>query len=256
MAPRVFLLHWDELESAERAAELAASGYDVLRACSFDPTLLRSLANSPPDAFVLDLTRKPSHGRDVAFALRIRAGTRRVPLIVAGGERDAVKSLRTHLPDAVYTSWKSISPALERAISALPAEPVVPPSPLAGSSGTPLPKRLGIKESFAVGLVGAPDDFAQTLGELPDDARLRKGSRGADLVLWFVRSVPQLKRGLERYAGLEVPVWIIWPKQASGVDTDLTQNAVRAAGLGAGLVDYKVCAVDETWPGLLFRRRR
>ena len=53
-----------------------------------------------------------------------------------------------------------------------------------------------------------------------------------------------------------VPVWIIWPKQASGVDTDLTQNAVRAAGLGAGLVDYKVCAVDETWSGLLFPRRR
>jgi hypothetical protein len=85
---------------------------------------------------------------------------------------------------------------------------------------------------------------------------VRRGARGADLFLWFVRSVRQLNRGLERYAVLGVPVWIIWPKQASGVDSDLTQNAVRAAGLGAGLVDYKVCAVDETWSGLLFRRRR
>jgi hypothetical protein len=255
MATRVFLLHWDEPESAERAAELAASGYDVFRACSFDPDLLRSLAKSPPDAFVVDLTRKPSHGRDVALALRTRAGTRRVPLIVAGGQRKAVKSLRTHLPDAVYTPWKSISPTLERAISAPPAQLVVPPSPLAGYAGTPLPKKLGIKEGSAVGLVGAPDNFAETLDELPHGARVRKGSRGADLVLWFVRSARQLKRGLERYAALEVPVWIIWPKQTSGVDTDLSQNVVRAAGLGAGLVDYKVCAVDETWSGLLFRRR-
>jgi hypothetical protein len=88
------------------------------------------------------------------------------------------------------------------------------------------------------------------------ESRVRQGARGADLVLWFVRSARQLKRGLQRYAALDVPVWIIWPKQASGVDTDLTQNAVRAAGLGVGLVDYKVCAVDETWSGLLFRRRR
>jgi hypothetical protein len=127
---------------------------------------------------------------------------------------------------------------------------------VAGYSGTPLPKKLVIKEGSKVGLVGAPDGFAQALGELPDGARLRQGARGADLVLWFVRSALQLKSGLKRYAALEVPLWIIWPKQASGVDTDLSQNVVRAAGMGAGLVDYKVCAVDETWSGLLFRRRR
>ena len=256
MAARVFLLHWDEPESGERARELAAAGYTVEHESRFDPSLLRSLAESPPAAIVVDLSRSPSHGRDVALALRTRAGTRRVPLVVAGGKGDAVRGLRAHLPDVFYTSWGSIASTLERAIAEPPADPVVPTSALAGYSGTPLPKKLVIKEGSKVGLVGAPADFAERLGELPDGARLRRGTRGADLVLWFVRSTRQLSRGLQRYASLGVPVWIIWPKQASGVATDLTQNAVRAAGLGAGLVDYKVCAVDETWSGLLFRRRR
>lgn len=127
----------------------------------------------------------------------------------------------------------------------------------AGYSQTPLSQKLGIKEGSKVGVLGAPDGFAQILGPLPDGASLKRGAAGgADLVLWFMRSRRQLERGLERYRLLDVPVWMIWPKRASGVVTDLTQNVIRDAGLGAGLVDYKVCAVDETWSGLLFRRRR
>ncbi|HEU0303062.1 MAG TPA: hypothetical protein VFR32_00640 [Gaiellaceae bacterium] len=257
MAARVFLLHWNEPEAARREEELAAAGYAVDRRSDFDPGLLRWLAESPPAAVVVDLTRLPSHGRDVALALRTRAGTRRVPLVVAGGTREAVKSLRQHLPDAVYTSWKSISPALGRAIASPPAEPVVPASALAGYSGTPLPKKLGIKEGAIVSLVRAPDDFGATLGELPAGASTRRGRVDkADLVVWFTRSTRELDRGLHRYAQLDVPLWIIWPKKTSAVVTDLSQNIVREAGLAAGLVDYKVCAVDETWSGLLFRRRR
>jgi hypothetical protein len=79
---------------------------------------------------------------------------------------------------------------------------------------------------------------------------------GADLVLWFVRTRRELESGLERQAQLDVPLWIVWPKKTFALAGDLTQNVVRAAGLAAGLVDYKVCAVDETWSGLLFRRRR
>jgi CheY-like chemotaxis protein len=253
---RVCLFHWSEPDAAERAEELESAGYTVDCRTRFEPALLRSLAESPPDAVVVDLSRSPSHGRDVAIALRTRAGTRGVPLVIADGQADAVEKVRRHLPDAVYSSWKSIDSAIAKAIAEPPAEPVRPPSALAGYSGTPLTKKLGIKAGFAVGVVGAPDGLAKTLGELPEGARLRRGTRGADVVLWFVRSARQLERGLERYALLEVPVWIVWPKQASGVATDLTQNVVRAAGLGAGLVDYKVCAVDETWSGLLFRRRR
>jgi len=257
MAERVCLLHSSEPEGAERARELAAFGYKVERESRFDPSLLRSLAASPPAAIVVDLSRLPSHGRDVALALRTRAGTRRVPLVVAGGKGDAVNSLRAHLPDAFYTSWRSISSTLERAIAAPPAEPVVPASVLAGYSKTPLPKKLGIKEGSVVSLVAGPNGFERTLAGLPAGARVQRGrAASADLVLWFVRAQRELDRDLQRHSELHVPLWIIWPKKASGSATDLSQNAVRAAGLGAGLVDYKVCAVDETWSGLLFRRRR
>ena len=253
---RVCLFHWNETEAASRAGDLRALGYRVDTHARFGPEILRALADRPPDAAVIDLSRLPSRGRDVALALRTRAGTRRVPLVIAGATPAAAESLRDHLPDAAYTSWGSIERALARAIVDSQADPVVPSSALAGYSGTPLPKKLGIKEDSKVGVVGAPEGFTQTLGALPDRASLRRGATNADLVLWFVRSRRQLERGLERYRELDMPVWMIWPKQASGVRTDLTQNVVRKAGLAAGLVDYKVCAVDETWSGLLFRRRR
>jgi hypothetical protein len=132
-----------------------------------------------------------------------------------------------------------------------------PPVASAGYSGTPLPRKLVIKPGTTASLVGAPAGFEAVLGELPEGARVRRGrAAGADLVLWFVRSQRALYRDLARYARLEVPVWIIWPKKASGVVSDLSETVVRAAGLQAGIVDYKVCAVDETWSGLLFRRRR
>jgi hypothetical protein len=126
---------------------------------------------------------------------------------------------------------------------------------VAGYSGTPLPKKLGIKPGSTIALVGAPAGFE--VGELPEDASVRLDARGrADLVVWFVRSRRELRP--ERLARLADgrPLWIAWPKRASGVETDLTENVVRDAGLAQGLVDTKVCAIDETWSGLLFWRRR
>ena len=131
----------------------------------------------------------------------------------------------------------------------------------AGYSGTPLAKKLGIKPGMTVGVIGPPPEFAEALGELPDGARLSQGApRHAGLRIWFVRREAELAAGIARVALLaaESPVWIAWRKKtarsapASGPD----ENAVRNAGLQAGLVDYKVCAIDETWSGLLFARRR
>ena len=128
---------------------------------------------------------------------------------------------------------------------------------MAGYSGTPLPRKLGIKEGSVVALLGAPDGFDATLGRLPDGARLRAGVRGApDLVIAFARSRAELAR---RWASAErtgAPIWVAWPKKASGVPTDLDENAVRDHGLARGWVDHKVAAIDETWSGLLFARRK
>ncbi|MGH9650540.1 MAG: DUF3052 family protein [Terriglobales bacterium] len=133
------------------------------------------------------------------------------------------------------------------------------PANPAGYSGTPLPKKLGIKPGSVVALMCAPKGFRKTLGLLPEGAKLRADAdQDCALTLWFTRSRKELERGMRRAAKMarQGPVWIIWPKQASGMATDLREQLVREAGLAAGLVDYKVCAVDATWSGLLFARRK
>jgi len=131
---------------------------------------------------------------------------------------------------------------------------------LAGYSGTPLPKKLGIKAESTVALLGAPPGFEKTLGRLPDGVRLRHDARGRpDRIVLFVRSTAELARRFPVAARALAPgggLWIAWPKKASGVETDLTQTHVREFGLGRQFVDYKICAIDDTWSGLQFARRR
>jgi hypothetical protein len=176
-------------------------------------------------------------------------------------ERLLIKGARTRelLPDATYTTWGRLRSSLKRAMAHPPADPVVPGSVLAGYSGTPLPKKLGIKANSVVGLVDAPPGFEKTLGELPKGATLRRQTRGRpSLTLWFTRSRKDLERGIKRMVPLagNGGLWIVWPKKGSGITSDLSETVVRGAGLGAGLVDFKVCAVDATWSGLRFTRRR
>jgi len=136
--------------------------------------------------------------------------------------------------------------------------PRTPANP-AGYSGTPLPKKLGIKEGSVVALLDAPRGFRTTLGKLPAGVRLRTQADGrCTLTLWFTRSLADLACGMRKAVALAAQgtVWILWPKLASGVATDLKEGIVQEAGLAAGLVDYKVCAVDATWSGLAFARRK
>jgi hypothetical protein len=132
---------------------------------------------------------------------------------------------------------------------------------MAGYSGTPLVKKLGIKAESRVALLNAPEGFAKTLAPLPDDVALRTNTTAPaslDMILLFTEARAQLER---RFAGLAArllpagSLWIAWPKRASGVPTDLTEDVVRDIGLAAGLVDNKVCAIDDTWSGLRFVRR-
>jgi hypothetical protein len=129
---------------------------------------------------------------------------------------------------------------------------------LAGYSGTPLVKKLGIKASTTLALVSAPPAFRDELAGLPPDVRIvTRASPGAPLTVWFVRSRRDLDdRIAAMAAAMGGGLWIAWPKKASGITSDLTENLVRAAGLSHGLVDYKVCAVNHVWSGLKFARRR
>jgi hypothetical protein len=125
----------------------------------------------------------------------------------------------------------------------------------AGYSGTPLVTKLGIKPGGRLAFVRAPDGFLDgTLGPLPDGVRVSARGRGPlDVIVAFFVSRASLERRLPTLRGALDPaggLWIAWPKRASGVATDVNENVVRELGLAAGLVDNKVCAIDEVWSGL------
>ena len=128
----------------------------------------------------------------------------------------------------------------------------------AGYSGTPLVRKLGIKAGAQVGWLHAPEHLADLLEDLPAGVRMGEldpDAEPCDVILLFAADQATLDDEIERaVAALQQNggLWLIWPKKSSSMKTNLTQNAVRAAGLSTGLVDNKVCAVDEDWSGLRF----
>lgn len=256
----ILLIHWNEAEAEDRAHRLRKAGFSplILTSVANGPADLRRLLETPVDAIVIDLSRLPSLGRDVGLGLRSRKTTRHIPIVFVDGEPDKVSRVKTVLPDAIFTEWPKIGSAVKTAIKNRPANPLVP-NVMAGYSGTPLPKKLGIKPGTAVALVNAPDAFERTLDPLPDGVLVKEDLRGkSDLVVLFASRMADIHEQFpraERSLNTGGRLWIAWPKQASGVKTDVTQPAVREFGLAAGWVDFKVCAIDETWSGLAFARR-
>ena len=127
---------------------------------------------------------------------------------------------------------------------------------MAGYSGTPLAKKIGIKEGCRIALVNAPKDFQSVLGELPDDVEfIKQTANSLDIILFFVTTERALARDFTKLSARLIAngmIWIAWPKKSSGVATDLSFARVQRIGLDAGMVDVKICAIDETWSGLKF----
>ena len=219
----------------------------------------RELLDSPPDAVVLDLDRAPATCRDLGLFLRVQPITRGCLLVYLDGKPEKVDSVRALLPDACYTSSGNLITDLEHGLQNQPENPIVPDSVFAGYRGRPLSAKLGIKLGMVVALVNAPPGFEAMLDPLPDRTRLsRSNPTNPRLTLWFTTSLADLRAGLSQRLQDAEPgkIWIIWPKKASGFDTDLTQVIVRQAGLAANWVDFKVCSIDQTWTGLCFTARR
>lgn len=130
---------------------------------------------------------------------------------------------------------------------------------MAGYSGTPLAKKLGIKEGCRFALSGAPTQFADVLGELPVGASMADiAEANLDVLVFFTVSRAELESRFGSFADSLAPrggLWIAWPKRASKVPTDITEDVLREVILPTGWVDNKVCAIDETWSGLRFVRR-
>ena len=125
-----------------------------------------------------------------------------------------------------------------------------------GYSGTPLPQKLGIKESHRVAILGAPPGFSDVLGAVPTGAQVLTkipATTKLDVLVVFVKKRADLVKAIADLRPLMQPaagLWIAWPKKSSGVATDITEDVIREVALPTGLVDNKVCAIDETWSGL------
>ena len=127
---------------------------------------------------------------------------------------------------------------------------------MAGYSGTPLAKKIGIKDGSRIALVNAPKNFQSELGDLPANVQfVNQTAKSLDIILFFVLTERVLAKDFPKLAARLIAngmIWIAWPKKSSGVATDLTFDRVQRIGLNAGLVDVKICAVDDTWSGLKF----
>jgi len=239
-------------------ALLRAGGYTVDypgdQAGSF-----RSMREKLPDVAVVDLTRMPSHGRYVAAAMRLTKATRHIPIVFVDGDPEKVDRLRKEYPDALYTSRAKLTATLKRAKPV--ANPIKPAHTIAAFSNRSTAQKLGIKEGWRVAVIDAPSDYAKILGPLPEGAVWEEDPNEVlPMTLWFVQDADQYLAGLRRWRerAAKTKLWIVYPKAQAKRKTEagLTQFLIREAALAVGLVDYKICSVNETWTGLLFTLKK
>ena len=130
---------------------------------------------------------------------------------------------------------------------------------MAGYGGTPLPQKLGIKDGMTVGVLQAPPSFDLAMGALPADVTLHHDLKPSDIFIVFGRWADELEKTFHDAAALLPPdgaIWVAWPKRSSGVETDVTEDTLRDLFLPSGMVDNKVCAIDDIWSGLRFVVRK
>lgn len=256
-------LHGKVADLEKRLAKLQSLGFDV-EDLDPDPKEFRGKNLQLPDLFVIDFSSRFSTSRDLAAWLRATKATRDLPMLFVDVDAKKKSELEKLFPDVVMVTWRGIRAGLDKALSKA-AQPKASSKPsaagvMAGYSGTPLPKKLGIKPNTTLQVISGPSDFLTTIGQLPEGVKTGSSLRGsAELWIWFPRNRADLEKRIDKFAERLHPgdgLWIAWPKQSSGVKTDLTQNDVRQVGLAAGIVDYKICAIDETYSGLKFSLRR
>ena len=258
--PQVVLIHWNKAAAELRIAQLNNAGIPVFLENFNGPATLRTWREKQPIAIIIDLSRLPSQGRDIALAVRHYKTTRFIPLVFVDGQPEKLKQIQNLLPDATYTTWDRIDLALKQAIDHPPDDPVIPRSLLEGYSGTPLVKKLGIKANSQLVVLNRPVKFEEELKNIPKNVSIKyKLDCNEELIIWFTKYKRDIEVGIDSLIQTmhqKGSLWIAWPKKSSGVVSDLTQNIVRQIGLTKGLVDYKICSINSIWSALKFARRK
>ncbi len=247
---RLRLIHWNADEGARYLALLKDAGHRVEYNPEFSPHLLREWRAAPPDAFVIDLSRLPSHGREIAIALRQSKATRAVPLVFCEGEEEKIAKTRALLPDAVYCKFSKLKSTL-RSLRA-PHAPVMPVPVMERYATRTAAQKLGIKSGDTVCLIDAPRDALSAIGELPPDVTFVETPPAA-VTLFFATDPQQLRQQLSelRSSGTQTKLWVCW-KKGKSAGNGVSERLVQETGVSLGLVDYKICSINPVWSGLLF----
>ena len=257
---RIILIHWDAPEAEARVARLASLGYDASFLNRAGPALLRKITDELPSAVVIDLSRLPAQGGEVAAALRAGKLTRRLPIVFVDGLPEKVLPVRQMLPDAVYSTWTHLADDLPQAISRPPIDPIVPPQAAAGVVGKSIAEKLSIQPASIFAVLNAPPNFVERLEPLPAQAIVRRQmSDDCDLVVWFVRSRRELQEGIALRAARLTGgrLWVLFPKKASGQSDELNAAAVRELGQAQGLTGAdKSVSIDADWSAIFLEREK
>jgi CheY-like chemotaxis protein len=251
---RVRLVHWKGSEAGALLDTLRAAGHRVDYDEQLHPDGFLAIRQSPPDVFVIDLSRLPSHGREVAIFFRGQKATRNIPVVFVNGAPEKVEAIRKLLPDAVYAPSAQLTSALLEALENRPAKPVVPAQMMERYSSRTTAQKLGIREGATVALIDPPRNYAAAIGDLPAGAVLEEAPAAlCDITLWFVHDAAACAEALPamRKLAVRTKLWIVWRKGSS-----VTQQFLRESAAALGLVDYKICSVDKTWSAMLFARKK
>ncbi len=245
---RLRLFHWKAEEAVPLIAALQAAGHSV----EYQEKLAsyRETRKSPPDAFVIDLSRLPSHGREAAIFLRGSKATRHVPTVFVGGDPEKVEGVRRLLPDASYTSPGRLLATL-RHLKPI-ADPVRPAQMMDRYGQRTTAQKLGIGKDMCVAVVDPPPDYAHAIGKLPEGAWFEEEpTEDCKVTLWFAHHPAGFQAALPemRKVAAKSRLWILWRK---GKKEGLDGNIVRQGAMEVGLVDYKICSVNATWSAMVF----
>ena len=240
---------------------LDEAGFAVEYDEQFRPQLMRRWRESPPDAFVIDLCRLPSHGREIAVALRQHKSTRIIPIVFCNGDPAKVAAIREVLPDVEYCELRNLIKTLKRAIAAPPQDPARPLAMMERYQSRTAAQKLGIKEGGSVAILNPPRDYAAVLGPLPDGVEVietETGMPAAQVHVCFVQRAEELSGLLSqvRPFARQTKLWVAWRKGGKIERGELNESIIRKQAFDLGLVDYKVCSLNPTWSALLFALKR
>ncbi len=221
---------------------------------TYTSALMREWRQYPPDFFVIDLSRMPSRGMEIAIALRQSPRTKHVPIVFCDGIPEKVERIREGLPDADFCTLPTLIKTVKAA--RVPVDPVKPADMMNRYATRSTAQKLGVKEGNKVAVVNAPRNVISVVGELPPGAEFCE--QAGDVTLCFVHSADELRADLSRVRVLAdvTKLWMVWCKKTSRAHTGVTDDLVRTTGLALGLVDYKACSLDKDWTGMLFARSK